>query len=274
MSIDRNISRRNELRTVAIFNSYLDNQKGMTATHAGENEGVDILIYRGEKLVGMGEVKSDIDPRVTSATSAQAKRGAYFIKLPRSLGSWTLTLRYEANLKSLMREIGDVVTLTVQHGFSHVSRDQLWREEHAEILRKFQKLGISNLWRDGNSSDNRAIVIYEPWGGLIPDECPDLQEWINGVLTRFRARKSLEILRSAENLEQKHFVICIDSYSPIELRLYVMHHATGIPTQRLTLPAWVTDLWIVLPSEFQDCNYAWKYKTDHTWELIASEKVP
>jgi hypothetical protein len=246
-------------------------QSDLSARHVGEDEALDIHVFRGDQVIGMGEVKSDVDPSVASAREAQAKYDAYVIDLPPDTGEWSVTLRYEANMKDLGEQVGAVICVASELGFTFVSPEQLWQDEHAVLLKRIQQLAIANFWRQEGSSYNRAIVFHEPWGGLVPDVCPDLQEWISGVLSSFASKQSLEILSSSLDLEQRHFVICIDSKSPVEIQLYAMHHALKYPSQKLELPAWVTDLWVVLPRAFQPGDIAWRYSSSGNWDLFASD---
>lgn len=270
MNKDQSISRWNERRAAAIFNRYFDQQDNICAKHAGDIEELDILIFRGGQVIGIGEVKSDVDPEVASAREAQAEHDAYVIDLPPNTGEWGVALRYGANMKALGERLGAVISLASELGFTFVSPEQLWQDEHADLLKKIRQLAIANFWRQEGSSYNRAIVFHEPWGGLVPDVCPDLQEWISGVLSSFASKQSLEILSSSLDLEQRHFVICIDSKSPVEIQLYAMHHALKYPSQKLELPAWVTDLWVVLPRAFQPGDIAWRYSSSGNWDLFAS----
>ena len=263
------ISRWNERRAASILNVFLSAQDDLTAKHAGESQDLDIRVYRGEQLIGMGEVKTDVDPEVAASKEALVKRGSSLLDLPPNSGEWGLTFKPSANVKRLKENVTDLIALANQFNLTFLSPESLWDESHSELGTKLEVLNISHAWRYEESTRDRVMLTQEPWGGLVPDECPSLQTWIDDVLSNHESKESMKILSSAEDLEQRHVVICIDSNSPVNIQLYAMHHALGLPSGVLKLPSWVTDLWILLPRTFQESDVAWRYSQNGGWSLFA-----
>lgn len=272
MSREIRTSRWNELRAAAILNLFLSQENGLTVRHAGEFEEVDIHVFRGDQLIGMGEVKTDVDSQTAASRAAIAKHGAATFSLPKNSGQWVMSFRHSANVKKLQQGVAEIVALANRHGFTFVSPERLWGEHYGELRTSLEKYGIAYLWLQESSLEDRVILLQEPVSGLVPDECPNLQSLIDNVLSKHDAKRSLEILKSDLSLEQRHIIICLDSNSPVDVTLYAIHHALGLPLESVSLPAWVTDLWIVLPRLFQEGDVAWKFSPSKGWTLFAPGK--
>lgn len=265
------ISRWNELRSAAIIDHYLGLQNGQKARHVGLAEDLDIHVFRGDQLIGMGEVKSDIDCQIASSADAQSKHDAYVVDLPEGAGQWGVSFRPSANMKNLKGALVEVIGLAQRLGLSFIAPEQLWQESHIAFRNLIERLGIAHFWNEPGSLSDRALLIREPWGGLVPDQCPLLQNWISEILSSYKSRKSIDVLSSAGELEQRHFVICVESKTPVPIRLYLLHHALELPMETLELPCWMTDLWIIPPRGFQDRDIAWRYSSVDGWELFKTE---
>ncbi len=249
----------------------LKQRQGLIVNHVGSDHDLDFLVFLGDRLIGMGEVKSDIDPQIAASSDAQAQHDAYLLELPKGSGQWGVSFTSAANFKSLKSELPEAIALAKQHELTFVAPEQLWHEDHEKLREIMQRLGLAHFWLEPGSSLDRALLVREPWGGLVPDHCPSLQNWITETLLNYQARKSIAILNSSDGLEQRHFVICIESNSPLPIRLYALHHALEVPMESLELPSWITDLWIILPRGFQNCDIAWRYSSNGHWGLFASD---
>ena len=269
MSTETRTSRWNELRAAAILHNLLSLEDALSAEHTGDTEDLDIRVFRDDLLIGVGEVKTDVDPNTAASRDALSKHGATTVALPLNSGQWGLSFRHSANVKRLQKSVGAVVALTIQHGFEFVSPESLWDEIHAELRTSLEKLGIAYLWRQEGSLNDQVILLQEPVGGLVPDECPPLQGLIDEVLSNHETKRSFEILSSALELDQRHLIICLDSNSPVAVQLYSMHHAVDLPTEKVSIPSWVTDLWIILPRAFQEGDVAWRFSRSKGWGLFA-----
>ncbi len=265
------ISRWNELRSAAIIDRYLGLQKGQKARHVGSAELLDIHVFRGDQLIGMGEVKSDIDCQIAASADAQSKHDAYVVDLPKGSGQWGVSFRPAANLKNLKVGLSEVIKIAKELGLTFVAPEQLWHESHITFRTLIERLGIAHFWNEPGSLLDRALLLREPWGGLVPNQCPPLQNWVSEILMSYKSRKSIEILGGAVELEQRHFVICIESNSPLPIRLYLQNHALELPIETLELPSWITDLWIIVPRGFQERDIAWRYSSVDSWELFTTE---
>jgi hypothetical protein len=266
-----NLSRWNERRAATILNHHLYAACGLEAKHVGDDEDLDIHIYRGDQLIGMGEVKTDTDPQLAAGSNALFRDENYILGLPSNFGDWGVSFKRSANIKKLREGVVDVIALANKHGLRFVDPEHLWHESHQELLTYLKKLGITYLWHQEVSTSDQAMFIQEPYGGQVPDDCPNLQPWITGQISTYQSKQSMQILASANDLELRQFIIFIDSKTPLPIKLYAMHHAMTLPAEKLPLPIWLTDLWVVLPRAFQDCDVAWRYSVQGDWELFVSE---
>jgi hypothetical protein len=264
-------SRWNERRAVALMNISFSDHPELKAEHRGESNDVDFHIFRGLELVGKGEVKTDIDPRIAASRDALVKFQASIIDSPENSGDWAICFSPISNIKILKQELKKVIALAGELGLTFLSPESLWDDNHLQAKVLLKRLGIAYMWREEFSQYDRVFLIQQPWGGQIPDNCPPLQNWVDEILSTHRSKQSISMLGGHQDLEQKHLVFCIDSNSPIPIQLYVMHHGLDLPSEKVVIPSWVTHLWVILPRQFQERDIAWRYSPKDGWVLIAAD---
>ncbi len=267
----RNHAKWSEKRSASMLNHALSTLGNWSAKHVGDQEALDIHLYRGSDLVGMAEVKTDIDPKFAAASDALLKYDAFKVELPLGYGRWSITFGNSAKIKAIQTNAFELLELVKEAGLEMVSPQDLWEDQHSELLGKFETLGITSVLHQDGGFGDYLLLLHEPWGGQVPNSCPPLQSWVDSLISAHESKQSLEILSAMNDLHQRHLVICIASKTPTEIRLYSQYHAREIPDEILALPEWLTDLWVIIPRDFQTCDIAWRYSSDGYWELFAFE---
>ncbi len=259
---------KNAASIVDAYHSYL----GTGEVHwVGETQLHDFTVAHDGFVKGAGEVKADIDPRFMRFYRALHKGDLSQIALSKGLGHWGCVLSLDSNLMRVEKELPALIGELASRGMLTFDTEQNWHEDVQTLRASAQRIGLRNTWFHGPSEHSNALIMLEPWGGLVPEQCPPLQGWVDLMIGTHKNKASFSGLLGNEQLIERHLFFWVESASPLELRQFVLYHANRLPSEELSLPIGVTHFWVGITRAFQTGDFAWLFEPESGWSLLQRE---
>ena len=240
--------------------------QGVAKHISGSDE--DFRIDYEDGRTAIGEIKRSADARVEEVRTLLGKMSPpHSLPLGPALGTWVASITTRTPLTTLGQELSDVAERLLQEGVANVEIYDSW--PHGAIYDRLRTLGIRRFWRPESQGFDEVVLFPEPTGGVVPLTCEPLCEWINQYLAQAADRRSLSnSLRRLEHsaVDERHLFLWAEEALPSEVLLYMSFHPDAPPTDRPTLPEYLTHLWLATRFSFAEGRCLWLFRPSLGWQ--------
>lgn len=237
----------------------------------GSGDGVDIEIRSSDHLVGLGEVKADLDPQRQGLLAEMRKRKLYLVVLPPGSGSWTVKLLPGAKIRDLRGTLSSIICELNSHQQTELTVNECGDDEHLKVENPLQRAGIEFQLK-GDGSRDSAFIQLPGLGGPSPEGGPSIRSWLGTVFESHRGKLSLRNLEEAD-VSEKHFFVWIGDNSPVELQMIALFHPESPPLDEPNLPDWITHIWVGIPGSSNEDQFLWHHTKTQGWRVLRQDSI-
>ncbi len=236
----------------------------------GKNSPFDVNFYQEENLVGYCQVKTSIDERHEAREAEFRKNISQITPLPAGMGVWTVEIPEEIKLKKTFPQIQNFLAELEK---KNIARWQPWmavKDSSSDISEIGVRLGITSAVKLNNSEGDYFYLPSRVTFGVINEGPVGVSDWITNLIKKHS--NSLNGLKDSK-AEHKHLFFWIGSSTPDDISLSANFYPTMLPSEKLSIPDWVTEVWIGIPflgdtETLYIWNYShlgWRLRQVHNW---------
>jgi hypothetical protein len=144
------------------------------------------------------------------------------------------------------------------------------KDSSSDISEIGVRLGITSAVKLSNSEGDYLYLPSRVTFGVINEGPVGVSDWITNLIKKHS--NSFNGLKNSK-AEHKHLFFWIGSSTPDEISLSANFYPTMLPSEKLSIPDWVTEVWIGIPflgdtETLYIWNYShlgWRLRQVHNW---------
>jgi hypothetical protein len=230
------------------------------------NEPHDFRVEQAGSLIGLGEVKSDINQDLRKFHDALEKNRKF--QSP-GVGPWLIFVNPKANVKRVRDNADTLVQELTRLGLNRFLPNLSCSDTEQDLRDLALKFGVGQLQVIAGDEKGWIYLAEAPEVNLLIDKCPPVADWVTSMIDNSQNKAEVKTLAKSD-VRQRHFFLFIHHNSPIELQLYSQNYDHGVPPDSPALPDWITHLWISSGYVFAGKRIIWLFTREHGWQSFPS----
>ncbi len=189
------------------------------------------------------ECVAAVDPEAIKTWNIGPAKGPMKIK---SSSDWYISIKKSANIKSLKRNITDVIVECESLGLTGFTIvDWYLRRFNPEIFKKLNDLGITSIHMVRKRGRGDVHLTMGGRGGVVSQSGDDVACWIGTFLSRNDKADVLKKLRKSNAKEKHAFIPIVHGGAPWSVESFFFGEMR-LPGKAPQLPEPITGAWVIL----------------------------
>jgi len=230
------------------------------------NQPHDFRVEQAGSLIGLGEVKSDINQDLRKFHDALEKNRKF--ESP-GVGPWLIFVNPKANVKRVRDNADELVQELTRLGLDRFLPHLSYSDSEHDLRDLALKFGVSQMQLITGDEKGWIYLTEATEVNLLIDKCPPVTDWVTSMIDNSQNKAEVKTLAKSD-VRQRHLFLFIHHNSPIELQLYSQNTHHGVPPDSPNLPDWITHLWIGAGYVFAGKRLIWLFTREHGWQSFPS----